>query len=300
MPITVVQAAPVTHLASLTGPVTATFPGATAAGNTIVVLVTTNGDDANPVVAGVTLGGSAGSFTRAARNTALVQFGAEAWYDPGCAGGQTVVAVTCSGGSGTTPDIYVSAYEVSGILIADQSSFNDVHGAVTTWTSNATPATTQAAEVFAGVAMSGAAPTVTGAGTWATQGLTATFGVTSGYQIVSATGTATFSGTIPAGSYSALVATFFAFVPLVLHPGSAAITPAGANAAALAITVGGPPATAGAGSTAANAIPGRAVPARFVPALPLGISSPAGVAIGGAAITAAGPGAAFVTITQPP
>ena len=46
-------------------------------------------------------------------------------------------------------------------------------------------------------------------GTWTTQGLSSgAFGQVSGYQIVSATGTATFSGTMSSGNYTAIAATF--------------------------------------------------------------------------------------------
>ena len=208
------QAVPV-HLTSLTGPVNVTLPNPTAAGNTLVALCHGNGTvTANPHVSAVTLGGSADHWASAAVLNSGTFKDAEIWYDPNCAAGQTAVAVTYAGGGGTGT-LFVTVYEVSGVLTADKTktAAGTVAGGV--WTSGASATTTQAAEIFFGTVISSlsTAPPVTGVGTWTTQTDTSTFGITAGYQIVAATGTATYSGTQASGDTTTAVATFYVAAP---------------------------------------------------------------------------------------
>ena len=228
---TVVQAAPTVQNASLTT-ATVTLANPTGAGNTLVACITTNGGSSNPLVSGITLGGSADHFASVETGNAGVSFGGEIWYDPNCAGGQTAVVVTCTGGSGANPEIYVTVYEVAGTLTADKHVSNPVGGgSQTTWTSTATATTTSANEIYFGCVTGSSnspVPSVTGVGTWITQSTAAgSFDQVAGYQNASGIGTVTFSGTCAASSYMAVVATFIApnpppgqgGPPSLLHPG---------------------------------------------------------------------------------
>ena len=208
MAITVIQAAPVVQAASLTT-ATVTLANPTGAGNSLVVAVTAGALTTPPSVSGITLGGSADNFTAVETNTAGSVVRGAVWYDPGCAAGQTSVVVTCTGGVGSSPAIYVAVYEVSGVLVADKHT-SAIGAAVTTWSSGATAATAQANEIFIAAATgTTSVPAVTGVGTWTTlTNSTGTYDQISGSQIVSSTGTATFSGTMTSGNFVALVATF--------------------------------------------------------------------------------------------
>lgn len=165
-----------------------TIPSTTA-GNCLVVCVSSypSGGGAQSV-SGVTLGGSAGNFSQLAATGTTFSFAA-IWADPDCAGGQTSVAV-----SGSNLLIWgIQVYEVSGLTVAavlDQSAAATSTG--TSWSSGATAATTQAGEIWIGCAQTGTA--ITGPGSpWTT-----TAGSTwscAGYQIVTSTGAAMFSGT---------------------------------------------------------------------------------------------------------
>jgi hypothetical protein len=214
--ITVVQAPAPVQNASLTT-ATVTLANPTTQNNTLVVCVTTNGTTSNPQISSVTIGGLNDNWQAAVTPNQVTTFGGGIWYDPGCAGGQTSIVVTCTGGAGTTPEIYVSAFEVAGLLVFDQgaSQVNAVSG--TTWSSGTTAAVVRPAEIFFACATAtSAVPTVTGAGTWTTQSTAAgSFDQISGYQITASAGTATFSGTIPSGTYLAAVATFFPGGPTI-------------------------------------------------------------------------------------
>lgn len=208
VPLGIVQAAPAVIAASLTT-AAVTLAQPTGVGNSLVACVTANGNTTNPAVSGITAGGVADNWQAAVTDPGTTTFGAAIWYDPNCLPGQQSVVVTCTGGAGANPLIDVSVYEVAGVLAFDKGSHGDSSG--TTWTSGTTGTITSAAEIFFGAVMvtnTGGA-TVTGAGTWTTQ----TAGTTNnpsvaGYQIVGVTGTAAYSGTIAAGSYTAVVGTF--------------------------------------------------------------------------------------------
>src|ERR1039457_5713175 len=106
MAIALVQAA----VTSSTG--VPTFGSATTAGNCVVVCIGLGYGTVNPTVTGVTLGGSAGNFAALVTSAiGTARGGTAIWADPNCAGGQTAVAVTISGGSFKL----AVAYEVSGV-----------------------------------------------------------------------------------------------------------------------------------------------------------------------------------------
>src|SRR6185437_461213 len=97
------------------------------------------GNTANPVVTGLTLGGSADHWNPVVKADPTQSYGGEIWYDPNCASGQTVVTVNCTGGSVAGAGIWLSVYEVTGVIAADQASANaDGTGVATTWTSGTT------------------------------------------------------------------------------------------------------------------------------------------------------------------
>ena len=185
---------------------------ATGAGNCLVVCVASTFFAAASSISGITLGGAADNFAQlVAPETTTTGGNAAAlmWADPNCAGGQTAVVISGSNlfvGNGSGG---VTVYEVSGLAatigaLLDQSSAGVTNG--TTWSSGATPVTGRAAEFWAGV-VSSSSGTSTGPGAPWTNDLYTGNGGMSGYQVTSAAGAATFSGTQTAGAGAALVAT---------------------------------------------------------------------------------------------
>ena len=208
MPLTVVQAAATVYVAGASASVT--LPQATGAGNTLVACVTGDNTTTNPSVTGITVGGAADNWQAVVTDPGTgVPVSGAIWYDPGCAAGQTAVVVSATS-SGLGQELWVAVYEVSGVLSFDKGSSGDANSGATTWSSGATATTTQANEIFFGACTATSAiPTVTGAGTWTTQSnASGSYDQRSGYQAVSATQAAAFSGTIPSGGYVAVVATF--------------------------------------------------------------------------------------------
>lgn len=197
---------------SALGTLTITLDAPTVAGNGLIVILAASGTTANPTsVTGVTLGGVADNFSQ------ITTFGSGSdaaigavWLDLNCAGGQTSVVITTTGGSGTLA-VMASVYEWSGLYPVspfDQTA-NSVSSGATSWTSTATPTTTQASELWiGGVFTTVSSPgTITGpASPWTnlsqvsqTQGSFEDRWM-SGYQVVSATGAATYSGTVAPSS----------------------------------------------------------------------------------------------------
>jgi hypothetical protein len=183
------------------------LPGPTTAGNCVVVVLGIYTAAGAPSVSGVTLGGAAGNFAAgaAANTTGGGDFqGLFIWVDPNCAGGQTAIAVS---GSNLTFPLGIGglmAYEFSGAVtasIVDKTS-TDTGGVSTTWTSLATATTTVANEIWVGGCLNGSNPTGP-ASPWVNVAAPPN-GFVSGYQIATATGAATYSGT--AGSDTAWAA----------------------------------------------------------------------------------------------
>ena len=210
----IIQVSPTVNAGTYTGPLAATLPNPTGqqGASTLVACITNGNLGAN--VSSITLGGSADHWQNAFSSVGAILYGGMIWYDPNCAAGQTSVVVTCSGGTGGSPSLYVTVYEVAGILVFDKGSHGDSASNVLTFTSGATATTAQANETNFGAAMaSNQVPVVTGAGTWTTQSTGAgNLDQVAGYQNVSSVGTATFSGTLSAGSgagYVSIVATFY-------------------------------------------------------------------------------------------
>lgn len=138
---------------------------ATTAGNCLIVKTASGNATTNAAVSGITLGGSADNFAQSGTvGTGAGTCIASIWADPDCAGGQTSVVVTTTGGVGSA-GVCCSVQEWSGLVassVVDQTA-SQPDTASASWTSTATAATTLPSEVAVGaVAVSpGSTPTVT-------------------------------------------------------------------------------------------------------------------------------------------
>jgi hypothetical protein len=191
-----------------------TIPSTTA-GNCLVTCIA-SASTAAATVSGITLGGSAGNYAQLAHasDSLFTSFtDAFIWADPACAGGQTAVVISGSSLSLASGNGGVMIYEVSGLTstiaaLLDQSS---THGSTSAgnWTSNPAPDSTQASEIWVGVVSDGNG-TLTGPSAWTNTSIGTT--AEAGYQIVSSTGSAVYSGTDAGASrvYAAAVVTLFA------------------------------------------------------------------------------------------
>jgi hypothetical protein len=142
------------------------------------------------------------------------------WADPNCAGGQTAVSVAFSF-SGTVA-FCVTVMEWSGLALSsatDQTASQLNDSSVTSWSSSATGTTAQASEVAIGAVgaeHNGGIGTITGPSSpWTNLAQQTSPGgslaIVAGYQVLSSTGTVTYSGTQSvAAAYTAVVATFLA------------------------------------------------------------------------------------------
>lgn len=195
--------------ASATSPLTITLDSSTGAGNGLVVMVTASGTTLNGHVSGITLGGAAGNFAQVATIGATTDASITAsWLDLNCAGGQTSVAITFTGGTGTQ-QFFAAVYERDDLLTASAFDKTASNTSTIAWTSGATATLSQANEVIVGaVFISGSSqPTITGPSSpWAnltTQ--TATQGAflvawQSGWEAVSSTAAVTYAGTSTNGT----------------------------------------------------------------------------------------------------
>lgn len=181
----------------------------TIAGNTIVVCVTAGDTSANPVVSGITIGGAADNFQKVVSLNNNGAFSAEIWYDPNCAGGQTTIQVSTTGDAGGSPQLYFYAYEVPGVLTADQHASNYSASNVTSWTSTGTPTTTQPSEIWFGTAAVSTGNE--GVQNWTHNDLvTVAWGsFNSSYKVVAGEDAAVYGGNCKAAVYTACVATFY-------------------------------------------------------------------------------------------
>lgn len=204
--------------------VTLTLPASTKPNNCLIVTAVSSASPANPTISGITLGGSAGNFAQVttAGSTSSDSQSSFMWADPGCAAGQTSVVVTFT--TGNAGSICATAMEWFGIFPSSPTDKTAVSANGTTgtsWSSGATATTTQPTEVAIGCvgAFNGSGiGTITGpGGSWVNlaqeTSASAHVGLLTGYQLLSATGTSTYSGSFAASSdYAAIVATFKASV----------------------------------------------------------------------------------------
>src|ERR1022692_1257426 len=207
MAITLVQSASNTQASGST--LTVTLGANSTATNCLVVSIGFLGATTNPTGATITLGGVAGNFSNRILESASGVCASGIWVCENIAGGQTAVAITLTGGSGTD-GMFAYAYEFSGISTSAGAAVDKTAGTTkttpsTSFTSTATATTTNATEAWVGIgaAAAGGAITMTGPTSPWTD-LTALSGTlagiqcasVTGYQITTSTGAATYSGTI--------------------------------------------------------------------------------------------------------
>lgn len=264
MAITVVQHASNAEqfTSGTSGTINATFGSNTTAGNCLIAVFSQdNSSTLSPTLSSVTTNGSSENW--ADSGASFAGDGFFLYIDPNTGGSQTIIDVTFAfGGTATTSNslaIVLDTFEVSGLAttsVVDRIQNNSPGTTGTSWTSNATSTTTEAAEFWIGAVNpydGGAANqsiTITGPSSpWTNEAQLTTstqeggtgtshkyfLAQMSGYQIVSATGTATYSGTNTGSGvfYTAGVATLKGAAANV----NVSLTVAQVNIAALAPTV---------------------------------------------------------------
>lgn len=194
---------------------TGSFPNPVTPGNCLVVGITAlNATSGHiPAVTGVTIGGAADNFVKAASAISGLSVNeynlAAIWIDYNCAAGQ-VIAVngsnfTSSGNAG------IVLWEISGLPGTNPVDKTSTATATANanWSSGATANTSQPNEIWFGLAMTDTIPTVLPALPWVTaQWMSGGFGGTFGSQITSAEAAATFAGTqTSADGWAAVVVT---------------------------------------------------------------------------------------------
>lgn len=233
---------------------TVTLTGPTTAGNCLIVCAGMEDTTDNPSVSGITLGDSAGNF--AAANTAYnnAHINAAIWVCPNCAGGQTSVVISMTGGSGGSPHTAAWVMEWSGIALTAATDMAPAgqEGGGSTWTSGSTGTLSQASEVVVGVVAAYTDGTLSTPGSpWneLTQATSGQLILGTGYQVVSSATALTYNGTLVVGDgygYGTCIASFRA-VSAVTHQGTAALSGSGSLAPA-AGAFGGAAALSGSGT----------------------------------------------------
>lgn len=196
------------------GPLTITIP-ATTAGNALIVAINTDGTSANPVVSGVTLGGSGTGWVKVAQFGNALYSDCEIWANFNVAAGQTSVAISLSGGVGSI-QITADVYEWSGLANPATDTYPpgaSTNTGATSWSSGTSASLSSVTDIAIGIVATAAATTITGPATggWTnlTQQTGANTAVKSGYTTTPASGGVAYAGTFSASSpYTALAATF--------------------------------------------------------------------------------------------
>lgn len=210
MPPTLVQSKSGTTTTSSTS-LTVTLNSATTPGNCLIVAVGTVEASTNPTVTGITLGGLAGNFASAKSLNNNSSDNCEIWADPNCAGSQTSVALSFSGGSGGSETMNAWVMEWSGLatsLVVDKTN-GQSSAATSSYSSGSTGTLSQASELIIGANM-GQSPTGPSS-PWTN--LAVVNGLLTGYQVVSATTAQTYSGIQGGVDWACVIATFKAAAP---------------------------------------------------------------------------------------
>ena len=209
-------------------PLTITLDSATTGGNCLVALIGDVAVDNNGVPSGITLGGAADHWAQAAIQGSGTDHGVAAgWADPNCAGGQSAVVITTTGGAGTE-NVFAWVFEFSGLGGTLDQSSGGANSFAATWDSGATPVTSQASEVWFGImcGTSSGTPSLAGpASPWVNEAQQSSgqWAAICGYQVTSSAGSADYAGTAsPDGTADVLVFTL---------PGSGSPPPPGPAAA---------------------------------------------------------------------
>lgn len=198
--------------------VTVTLGSPTTPGNTLVLLYGDSADSGNATVSGVTLGGSADNWAQVASQGSNADHAIVAgWADQNCAGGQTSVVISTTGGSGD--HLFAWVFEWSGLTGTLDVSSGSANGGVNAWTSGTTGTTAQASEVAFGVTCGACTgtppPALTGPSSpWVNEAQQTLSGSSHvkvalcGYDILSSTQAVTYNGTAgPANTNDTLVFT---------------------------------------------------------------------------------------------
>lgn len=229
MPISFVQQASNTG----TSTVTVTLGSNTTAGNCLVVCIALGSAGSLASVASVKLGGVADNFSQL-KAVGDLTTGAEqlaVWADPNCAGGQTAVAITLNVAAVSLAYVF----EFSGVAassILDQSATFDSAGGTNSTFSVTSGTTTQASEVAVGCVY-GFNTTITGpASPWVNEATitSTTRNLQASYNILSSTGTQTYSGSFGAAAFNGQILVTLKAAAAVAA--AAAITQAGKGRAA--------------------------------------------------------------------
>jgi hypothetical protein len=212
MTIALVQSKSGSGTSATTLTVTLTSP--TTAGNFLVVMIGTFDGTTNPTVTGITLGGAAGNFAAANTQSSNLAVNSAIWADPNCAGGQTSVVISLTGGTGSGPDTLAWVCEFSGVATSsplDKAPAGSVNTTGTTWSSNSTGTLSVPNELAVAMVACTAAVTGTPGLPWNELGaLSATsLAVDAAWQAVTATTALVYNGTMTSGDEStAIIATF--------------------------------------------------------------------------------------------
>ena len=194
----------------------------TTAGNCLVVCAGLEDGTDNPTISGITLGGAAGNFAAAATAYSNSYVNAAAWIDPSCAGGQTSVVITLTGGTGGGAGQCAWVMEWSGLQVAPlDKAPAGTNNSGTSWSSPSTGTLSQSSELVIACMYSDAGGTVTAPGTPWTElaQLTESGNILAvGYQVVSATTAVTYSGTSSSGDYGACIITLLASAAVPYSP----------------------------------------------------------------------------------
>lgn len=190
--------------ASLTSP--------TGAGNCVVVCIAAKGTSAGASISGVTLGGSAGNFAKAAGTSFATSHEAwEIWVDADCAGSQTAVAVAGS----NLDKIGLCVYEFSGIDPAGTISGSNSGTAGTSAPTTGSASISDNAAWVGFFASNGTTSTGRDGAPWNSNANSAAYFMDAAYAITSGSVTESFSGTYgSAHRWGAVVAAVKEALPL--------------------------------------------------------------------------------------
>ena len=226
MSIAFVQAASNTAAASS---VTVTLGSATTAGNCVIACIALGNGSSTSAVSSVTLGGSAGNFSQI-KAVGDLAVGAEQlaiWVDPNCAGGQTSVAITQTTGLVTMAWVFEFSGLALSALLDQSATFDSAVGTNSTF-SITSGATTRASELAVGCAYA-FSTTITGPSSPWVNEATLSQGndrLQASYNILSSTGTVTYSGSFGAAQFNGQILVTLFTPPTGAGP-AAQLTPPG-------------------------------------------------------------------------
>jgi hypothetical protein len=214
-----VQSAPGATASSGTS-LTLTLPSGTTAGNCLVVYVGAVQGVTNPVVSGVTLGGSGTNAVKAEQENSASTNDCEIWVIWDIAGGQTSVVVNFTAGSGGSQGNAAYAEEWSGVQNTASpvtAAVNGANAGSSSWSSGSSgsPPAGGLLALGAVAANSGTAATLTGPSSpWVNKAqlnVSTVLALMAGHQVLSAAAAETYSGSISASTgWSAVVALLLA------------------------------------------------------------------------------------------